>query len=1114
MSGSRRRRTNALAAAFAAGALAAVACGERAPAEPPLFELLTPEATGVVFTNTLPESPDFNILNYLYYYNGGGVAVGDVNGDALPDLYFSSNLESNRLYLNKGDFRFEDVTEKAGVQGPEGWKTGVTMADVDGDGDLDLYLSAVSYLGMHGRNVLYVNDGRGTFADQTQAFGLEHVGYSTQAAFFDYDLDGDLDMYLLNHSTHTERAVGSPALRKIRHPTAGDRLFRNDDGRFTDVSDAAGIFGGVEGYGLGVVVSDVNVDGCPDLYIANDFQENDYLYRNNCNGTFTESIARATKHTSRFSMGVDAADFDNDGLPDLAVLDMLPEREDVLKTSASSEGFNLFDLRVRAGYWPQYARNTLQLNRGDGRFSEIGYQAGVQATDWSWSALFADLDDDGRKDLYITNGIYRRPNDLDYINYVGNEAMQSSLARGVTRENLALLDSMPRIPLANYAFRNEGNYRFADMAERWGLAQPGFSNGAAYADLDNDGALDLVVNNIAAPASIYRSRVRERTKHAWLSVTLHGEGKNTAGIGARVQVTAGGVTQTLEQMPTRGFLSSVDPRLHFGFGAASQGDSLVVVWPDRRLQVVKPLPLNRALTLEQKDATSRWSPTPATSAPLLTDVSPELGEPVRHLENDFLDYNREPLMPHRLSTEGPALASADVNGDGLDDLYVGGAKWQAGRRLVQQRDGSFRPSPQPAFAADSIPEDVDAAFFDADGDGDQDLYVVSAGNEFWGDAEQLDDRLYFNDGRGTFSRNASALPPFHENGSCVLPGDFDGDGDLDLFVGSRVVSRAYGLTPRSHLLLNDGRGQFRDVTADQAPALAEAGMVSSGGWVDYDADGKLDLVVAGEWMAARVFHQEGGKFVDRTQEAGLGGSEGWWNSVTVADLNGDNRPDLVLGNLGLNAYMRATASEPARLYVADFFKTGSLKQILTFYKHGTSYPVVGRDDLVKLMPPLRQKYPSYKSFGAATLEEILPSSELASAKVLEAKTFASAVALGTGKGFTLAALPAEAQFFPVYAAMARDFDGDRKVDLLLGGNFYGVTPVYGRYDAGYGLLLRGGGDGTFSAMDMATSGVRIDGEVRALVPVRGTNGRASVAVARNNETLLLLRARATVGVVP
>ncbi len=1081
------------------------ACGERRPAEPPLFELLTPEATGVTFSNTLPESPDFNILNYLYYYNGGGVAVGDVNGDSLPDLYFSSNLASNRLYLNKGGFRFEDVTDKAGVRGPEGWKTGVTMADVDGDGDLDIYVSAVSYLGMHGHNVLYLNDGHGSFADRTKELGLEHVGYSTQPVFFDYDMDGDLDMYLLNHSTHTERAVGSPALRRVPHPTAGDRLFRNDGAHFTDVSAQAGIYQGVEGFGLGVVASDVNLDGCPDLYVANDFQENDYLYLNNCNGTFTESIARATRHTSRFSMGVDAADFDNDGLPDIAVLDMLPDREDVLKTSASSEGFNLFDLRVRAGYWPQYARNTLQLNRGNGHFSEIGYQAGVEATDWSWSALFADLDDDGRKDLFVTNGIYRRPNDLDYINYVGNEAMQASLARGVTKENLALLDSMPRIPLANYAFHNDGGYAFTNVAKRWGLAQPGFSNGAAYVDLDNDGGLDLVVNNIAAPASIYRNRVRKRTTHAWLTVSLHGEGRNTAGIGARVLATANGTTQSLEQGPTRGFLSSVDPRLHFGFGQVAQGDSLVVIWPDRRVQVVKPLPLNRAITLEQKDATRRLSPAAPVTAPLFADVSAELGAPVRHRENDFLDYNREPLMPHRLSTEGPALASGDVDGDGLDDLFVGGAKWQTGTILIQQRDGTFRPSPQPAIAADSLAEDVDAAFFDADGDGDQDLYVVSAGNEFWGDAEALDDRLYVNDGHGTFTRNTRALPPFHDNGSCVLPGDFDGDGDTDLFVGSRVVAREYGVTPRSHLLMNDGHGTFSDVTAEMGSALGEAGMVSSGGWIDYDADGKLDLVLAGEWMPVRVLHQEGGRFVDRTREAGLGGSEGWWNSVTVADLNGDRRPDLVLGNLGLNSYVRASASEPARLYVGDFFNTGSLKQILTFYKHGTSYPVAGRDDLVKLMPPLRQQYPSYKSFGAATIEDVLPPQERAKAITLVAHTFASAVALNTGTGFTLRPLPAEAQFFPVYAAMARDFDGDGTVDLLLGGNFYGVTPVYGRYDAGYGLYLRGAGDGSFSAEAMSTSGVAVDGEVRDLKVVRGPGGRVSVAVARNNDTLLLLR---------
>jgi len=1100
-----------LAGAALGAVLLAAACTRDAATEAPLFERLTSDATGITFSNDLPESPDFNILNYLYYYNGAGVAVGDIDGDSLPDLYFSSNLGSNRLYRNLGDYKFEDITDRAGVAGPGGWKTGVTMADVNGDGWLDLYVSAVAYLGMRGRNVLYLNDGDGTFTDRTDEFGIGHVGYSTQAAFLDYDGDGDLDMYLLNHSTHTERAIGSPALRKIPHATAGDRLFRNDGARFTDVSVAAGIYQGVEGYGLGVVASDLDLDGCMDLYVANDFQENDYLYRNNCDGTFTESIAGATQHTSRFSMGVDAADVDNDGRPDLVVLDMLPEREDVLKTSASAEGFNLFDLRVRAGYWPQYARNTLQLNRGGLRFSEIGYLAGVHATDWSWAPLFADLDDDGRKDLFVTNGIYRRPNDLDYINYVGNQAVQASLARGVTRENLALLDSMPRIPLAKYAFRNEGGYRFTDRAQAWGLGEPGFSNGAAYVDLTNSGALDLVVSNVNAPPTVYRSRVRERTGHGSLRVRLAGAGGNRNGIGARVLLAVNGETQMLEQSPTRGFLSSVDPTLHFGVGRATRADSLVVIWPDRRMQVLRQVTVGdgRALTLSQREATGRWAPPGASPERMLTDASPLLGQPVRHLENDFLDYNREPLMPHRLSTEGPALASGDVDGDGLDDLYVGGAKWQVGTLLLQRGDGSFRPSPQPSIAADSLAEDVDAAMFDADGDGDLDLYVVSAGNEFWGEMDALADRLYLNDGRGHFSRSVGHLPPMHENGSCVLPADYDGDGDIDLFVGSRVVSRRYGETPRSHLLENDGRGRFRDVTETKGGGMGAAGMVTSGAWLDFDGDRLLDLVLVGEWMPVRVYRQEGrgGRFTERTNEAGMADTEGWWNHVAVADVNNDRHPDLVLGNLGLNSYVRASRAEPARLYVADFFNTGSLKQILTFHKGGTSYPVVGRDDLVRLMPPLRQRYPSYRSFGAARVEDILPLVELQRATVLQSRTFASAIALGDGGAFRLQPLPPEAQFFPVFASLARDFDGDGKVDLLLGGNFHGVTPVYGRYDAGYGLLLKGGGDGTFSAVDMATSGVAILGEVRDMKLVRCADGAVAVAVARNNDTLLLLGAR-------
>ncbi|MEO7962307.1 MAG: FG-GAP-like repeat-containing protein, partial [Gemmatimonadaceae bacterium] len=708
--------------------------------------------------------------------------------------------------------------------------------------------------------------------------------------------------------------------------------------------------------------------------------------------------------------------------------------------------------------------------------------------------------------LFITNGIYRRPNDLDYINFVGNDAVQAALANGVSGDNLALLQRMPRIPLANYAFRNDSAYRFTNMAESWGLAQPGFSNGAVYVDLNNSGALDLVVNNVAAPASIYRSHARDQLKNSYLTVTLHGDDKNTAGIGARVMVTAGGVTQTAEQMPTRGFLSSVDARLHFGFGAATRADSLVVIWPDHRMHTIKGVALNSSLKLEQRDANERWTaPRVNRVATLFTDASKSMGVSIAHQENDFLDYDREPLMPLRLSTEGPALASGDVNGDGLDDLYVGGAKWQSGTLLLQQRDGTFRKGIESPFMADSLAEDVDATFFDADGDGDLDLYVVSAGNEFWGDADALADRLYLNDGKEKFTRSVDALPKFFENGSCVVAGDFDGDGDLDLFVGTRVVARQYGVTPRSHLLRNDGKGHFADVTESLGAQLGAAGMVSSAAWLDYDGDGRLDLIVAGEWMPVRVFHQEGGHFVDRTREAGLGGSEGWWNSVTVADVNGDGRNDLILGNIGLNAYVHASASEPARLYVGDFFQTGSLKQILTFYKHGVSYPVVGRDELVRLMPALRSRYTSYEAFGAARVEDIFPPAELAKATVREAHTFASTVAMGTGKGFTLRALPAEAQFFPVRDVLARDFDGDGKVDLLIGGNFYGVTPIYGRYDAGYSLFLRGAGDGTFTPIDMTRSGISIDGEVRKLRTVRWGQGALSVAVARNNDTLLLLR---------
>ena len=1081
-------------------------CGGVGDRSAPLFERLPENVTGIGFTNTLARDTTFNILNYLYYYDGGGVAAGDVNGDGLLDLYFTANLGPNKLYLNQGNFVFEDVTDRAGVAGAAGWTKGVTMADVNGDGHLDLYVSTVTHAGKHGTNALYLNNGDGTFTDRAAAYGLDHQGLSTQAVFFDYDRDGDLDMYLVNHSLHDIVTLGDTSFRRNRHPEAGDKLYRNDGNRFTDVSEAAGIYGSEIGYGLAAVATDVTLDGCPDLYVSNDFHENDYLYVNNCDGTFTESIATATGHTSLSSMGNDAADVNNDGRPDIVVVDMLPEREDIRQTVVSDEAYDVYRIKYDLGYHPQFTRNTLQLNLGGGRFIDVGYFAGITATDWSWGALLADLDNDGYKDFFVTNGIYRRPNDRDYLRFVTTPAVQQTLKDTVMQENLTLLDRMPQVPLANYAFRNEGDLTFTNQAEAWGLADPGFSNGAAYADLDNDGDLDLVVNNIGAPASLYKNLAREQTGKHYLTVVLEGSGANTAGIGTKVFVKHGDTLQLQEQSPTRGWVSSVDPRLHFGLGDAALIDTLRVIWPDGRAQTLANVAADQRLTLRQDEANDTYTYAASRPPPLFEDVTAATALAYEHRENPFNGFTREPSMPHLLSTEGPALAVGDVDGDGLDDVFAGGAKWQPARLLVQQPDGAFRTVNDALWQADSLYEDVDAAFFDAEGDGDLDLYVVSAGNEFWGRNDALQDRLYRNDGRGQFARAEQALPPLFTNGCCVVPADYDGDGDVDLFVGGRVVSREYGRTPPSYLLENDGTGVFTEVTRERTAGLAEAGMVTGAAWADYDGDGRLDLIVVGEWMPLRLFLQQDGQFVERTAEAGLGGTEGWWNTILAEDMDGDGDVDFVAGNLGQNAYLRADAEHPVRLYGSDFDANGQPDQVLTLYKNGNEYLFASLHELLLQFPTLAARYPTYAAFRGSRPEDLFGKEALANAEVKAAYTFDTVYGKNDGDGtFTLHPLPRQAQLAPVHALLAEDFDGDGNKDLILAGNFDGVPPRRGRYDAGYGWLLRGDGRGGFEAVEPSVSNLWLEGQIRALRWMQRADGSRLIVAARNDAALQIVR---------
>ena len=1125
---------------LAAAALVALACGGASeaganrgaapPADGRLFTLLPSSYTGVRFENRLTDTRDDNVFTYRNHYNGGGVAIGDLTGDGLPEIVLGSNQGGIRLYLNEGKFHFRDVTDAAGIRRTRPWTTGITLADVNGDGLLDIYVCHAGKVDPEDRaNELFINQGPDahgvpTFKEMAAAYGVADRGWSTHAAFFDYDKDGYLDLFVVNNSPRPVVTMGEVNTRAVRDSFGGDRLYRNVHGHFEDVSAQAGIYGSEIGLGLGLAVSDFNRDGWPDLYVANDFFERDYLYLNNGDGTFRETLEQAMPSISYASMGLDAADIDNDGRPDLFVADMLPDDEYRLKTMASFQTWQQDQANAAKGFHHQYTRNVLQRNNGDGTFSEIGQMAGVARTDWSWSALIADLDLDGRKDVYVTNGIARDLTAQDYLSFLASDQTMRDATRGKRVDFLGLISKMTSTPLVHYAFRNDGAYRFSNETTAWGLAQPSFGNGAAYGDLDGDGAPDLVVNNVNQEAFIYRNNARTvLPDNRYLQVKLEGEGPNRFAIGAKVTLDAGGQTLYQEEEPSRGFQSSVDYVLTFGLGKVDTVRSVTVEWPDGRTSQRANVAANQRLTARQSEsvqaasAVSTPSPEePAPSAarvrggqgvrPILTDVTDQVALPFVHKEDPFVDFDREPLIPKLVSTEGPDLAVADVNGDGLDDIFIGGAKNQPGALLLQQPNGRFVRSNPGLFEQDSVSEDLGAVFFDANGDGRPDLYVVSGGNEFSAMAPALEDRLYLNAGHGRFRKATGSLPAEDISGSPVAAADYDGDGDVDLFVGGRVVPWHYGADPRSMLLQNDGHGHFSDVTARLAPELVHAGMITDAVWRDIDGDGRPDLIVVGEWMPITIFHNAGGGRLVRRNPKGLEQSAGWWNRVIAGDFTGHGRVDLIVGNLGLNTRLQATAAEPVTMYVKDFAGNGTDQQIVSVYNHGVSYPLELRDDVLKAIPSLRLRYLTYKDYARQTVKDIFTPAELQGAIFKQAQTFASALVRNNGDGsFTLVPLPREAQIAPIYAILSQDVDGDGKIDLLVAGNFDGVKPEIGRMSAGYGLLLKGDGKGGFTPVGVRQSGFSVPGQGRDIKRLRTRTGDMYV-VARNNDRPLVFRA--------